>query len=222
MEPPPDLAKWRKGQRAVLLARRVAVPAPQRAEWDRLIETRLEAGLPLLGRMVIGFYWPCPGEFDARSLVGKLRAQGARAALPAVVAKKHPLEYREWWPGVPMNPGAMDIMTPEGTPVLLPDAVLMPPVGFSEEGARLGYGAGYFDRTLASLNPQPLKIGVAYELQRMPTIYPQPHDVLMDFVVTEADTYAVDKSGLKSVTPAECSRRADALAASRRLPRSNF
>jgi len=220
MEPPPDLTKWRQAQRAILLARRLAAPGLQRAKWDRSIEARLEAGFPLLRRMVVGFYWPFKGEFDARSLIGKLRTQGARVALPAVTEKKHPLEYREWWPGVPMKPGAMDIPTSEGTSVLVPDAVFMPPVGFSEEGARLGYGAGYFDRTLAALNPQPLKIGVAYELQRMPTIYPQLHDVLMDFVVTEADTYAVEESGLKPVTSAACSRRAEALAASRGLPRS--
>ena len=219
MEPPPDLVTWRKEQRGVLLARRGAVPAVERGQWDRSIEARLEADFPLLGRMTLGFYWPFPGEFDARSLIGQLRTQGARVALPVVIAKKHPLEYREWWPGVAMKAGAMDILAPEGTPVLVPDAVLMPPVGFSEEGARLGYGAGYFDRTLASLHPQPLKIGVAYELQRMPTIYPQPHDVLMDFVVTEAATYAVEASGLKPVTAAECSRRADALAAARGLPR---
>jgi len=169
---------------------------------------------------VVGFCWPFKGEYDGRSLIVKLRARGARAALPAVIAKKHPLEYREWWPGVPMKPGALDIPAPEGTPILIPDAVFMPPLGFSEEGARLGYGAGYFDRTLAALSPQPLKIGVAYELQRIPTIYPQPHDVLMDFVVTEVEIYAVEEGGLRAVPPGECADRVARIAAGRGLPRA--
>ena len=71
------------------------------------------------------------------------------------------------------------------TPTVVPDAVLMPPVGFDGAGYRLGYGGGYFDRTLASLSPRPLAIGVARELSRMETIRPQSWDVPMDFVITE-------------------------------------
>jgi 5,10-methenyltetrahydrofolate synthetase len=219
MGPPPDLVQWRKEQRALLLARRMSAPVSARAAWADAIDVLLETGFPQLRHMVVGFCWPFKGEYDARSLISRLRARGARAALPAVIAKKQPLEYREWSPGVVMKPGTLDIPAPEGTPVLIPDAVLMPPLGFSDEGARLGYGAGYFDRTLAALSPQPLKIGVAYELQRIPTIYPQPHDVLMDFVVTEVEIYAVENGRLEPVPPGDCAERAGRIAAGRGLPR---
>ena len=119
-----------------------------------------------------------------------------------------------------MKPGALGIPVPEGTRVLVPDALLIPPVGFGEKGGRLGYGGGYFDRTLASLSPQPLKIGVAFEVSRMPTIFPQPHDVLMDFIITEAGIHAVGLDGLRVIDPAECARMEARIIQERGLPRA--
>jgi 5-formyltetrahydrofolate cyclo-ligase len=85
-----------------------------------------------------------------------------------------------------------DLPIPQGTPALRPRALLVPPVGFDAQGYRLGYGGGYFDITLAALEPQPLKIAVAFELSRIDTIYPQPHDIPMDFVVTEERVHRVE------------------------------
>jgi hypothetical protein len=93
-------------------------------------------------------------------------------------------------------PGAFDLPVPQGTPVVRPDALLIPPVGFSSRGYRLGYGGGSFDRTLAAMDPQPLKIGVAFEIGRVRTIYPQPHDVPMDFIVTENGIHEVRDENL--------------------------
>lgn len=90
-----------------------------------------------------------------------------------------------------MTKGVFDLPVPDGTMVVQPQALLIPPVAFDTRGYRLGYGGGYFDRTLASMTPQPLKIGVAFELSRIATIYPQCHDVAMDFIVTEARIYHV-------------------------------
>jgi 5-formyltetrahydrofolate cyclo-ligase len=118
-----------------------------------------------------------------------------------------------------MKPAVLGIPVPDGTPVLVPDAVLIPPVGFSDQGWRLGYGGGYFDATLAALSPQPLKIGVAYELSRTPTIFPQPYDVPMDFVVTEAGIHAVEEGGMRRVDAAECARREALILTERGLPR---
>ena len=191
----------------------------ERAAWNGAITAHLETGFALLGGMVVGFCWPHKGEFDARSLVDRLRRQGARVVLPAVVRKREPLEFREWWPGSPMKAGVLGIPIPDGTPVLVPDAVLVPPVGFSAQGWRLGYGGGYFDRTLAALAPQPLKICVAFELSRMPTIYPQLHDIIMDFIVTEEGIHAVEKEGMRLVDAAACARREAQLVAERNLPR---
>jgi 5,10-methenyltetrahydrofolate synthetase len=86
-----------------------------------------------------------------------------------------------------------------GTQAVTPGALLIPPIGFDAQGYRLGYGGGYFDRTLASLDPQPLKIGVAFELSRIETIRPQPHDIPMDFIVTEAGIHRVGPGGLQRV-----------------------
>src|SRR6185436_2040899 len=99
--------------------------------------------------------------------------------------------FRAWWPGAPMTAGVYDIPIPDGTAIVAPDAAIVPMNGFDAQGYRLGYGGGYFDRTLASMSPRPLAIGVSYEFARLATIYPQPHDVAMDFVVTEAGLHAV-------------------------------
>jgi len=169
--------------------------------------------------MVVGFCWPYKGEFDARFLIHHLRQGGARAALPAVVAMKAPLQFREWWPGVHMTPGVFELPVPDDTRIVVPDALLIPPVGFGEQGDRLGYGGGFFDRTLAIITPQPLKIGVAFELSRIRTIYPQPHDILMDFIVTEAGIHAVEEGTMRRVEAAECLLLARKIASQRGLPR---
>jgi 5-formyltetrahydrofolate cyclo-ligase len=184
---PEDVARWRKEQRRELLARRVAVPLEQRREWNEAITRLLLEGFPQLGRMIVSFYWPFKSEFDPRFAIRGFREQGATAALPEVVEKHAPLQFREWWPGAPMKTGVVfDIPVPDGTAIVTPEACLIPPVGFDARGYRLGYGGGYFDRTLAKVAPHALKIGVAYEISRMPTIHPQPHDIPMDFIVTEA------------------------------------
>lgn len=91
----------------------------------------------------------------------------------------------------------------------------MPVVGFDSAGYRLGYGGGYFDRTLATLRPQPLKIGVGFELSRIPTIRPQWHDVPMDFVVTEAGIHWVSQAGLIQVAEPEAAALAGSIVARR-------
>jgi len=196
---PEDITQWRKATRVQLLANRAAVPQAQHREWTAVMTQRLVAGFPLLRRMTVGFYWPYQGEFDPRFAIRQFRLGGAVAALPVVVRKRTPLQFREWWPGVATAKGVFDLPVPEGTQVVVPQALLMPPVGFDEQGYRLGYGAGYFDRTLAEMTPQPLKIGVAFELSRLATIYPQPHDIPLDFIVTEAGIYRVAPAGLEII-----------------------
>jgi 5,10-methenyltetrahydrofolate synthetase len=179
-----DVPAWRKAERARLLALREAIPLEaRRAEDERITELLLEA-FPQLRAMTIGFYWPFKGEVDPRVAMHRLRVLGARSALPVVLAKGQALQFRLWEPGTPTEPGVFGLPVPQGTEVVVPDAVFMPPVGFDERGYRLGYGGGYFDRTLAALSPQPLKIGLAREVSRIPTIHPQPHDIPMDFVLT--------------------------------------
>jgi 5,10-methenyltetrahydrofolate synthetase len=214
-----ELAEWRKEERERLLARRAAVPAEDRRAWSEAITRHLEAGFGLLSNMAVGFCWPHAGEYDARFFIHTLRQAGARAALPVVVRKAAPLQFRAWWPGAPMKVGVLAIPFPVDTPLLLPDAVLVPPVGFTARGERLGYGGGFFDRTLESLQPQPLKIAVAFELCRIPTIHAQAHDIPMDFVVTEAGIHAVEDPMLRRIEASEAAAIAASLARARGLPR---
>ena len=117
-------------------------------------------------------------------------------ALPVVVAPKTPLVFREWHPGVELALGALDIPYPKDSAEVIPDAVLLPMNGWDAQGYRLGYGAGFFDRTLASLAKRPVVIGVTYEMAKLDTIHPQPWDIPADFVVTERGVYRRDPEGL--------------------------
>ena len=179
----------RRDQRAALLARRQAVPLAQRRAWDARITERLLRAFPVRAPLIVAFYWPMRGEFDPRFVIRAWRQAGARAVLPVVRARNTPLEFREWWPGVPTRRGVYALPEPQGSATLRPDVLLIPPVGFDAAGYRLGYGGGFYDRTLAAMDPPPLKIGVGYELSRMDSIGPLPHDIPMDILVTEAGVY---------------------------------
>lgn len=215
----PRIKAWRAQQRADLIARRMALPAAQRREWNAAISACLESCFPRLAEMTIGFCWPYQGEFDARFAIRYFRERGATAALPAVMGKASPLQFRKWWPGAPMVSGAYGIPVTDGTAPVVPDAAIVPMNGFDEQGYRLGYGGGYFDTTLAAAAPRPLALGVSFECARLPTIYPQPHDIAMDFVVTEAGVHAVSNARLEPITPGECRERVQRLCAERGLPR---
>ncbi len=156
----------------------------------------LERSCPGLAGCRLAFCWPIKGEYDARHLARTLRARGALTALPVVVAPRTPLVFREWHPGVELAKGALDIPYPVGSQQITPEAVLLPMNGWDAQGYRLGYGAGFFDRTLASLAKKPLVIGVSYELAKMDTIHPQSWDIPVDYLVTERGVYRRDPEGL--------------------------
>ena len=214
-----EIKAWRKARRAELIAARGAFTPEQRKSWGERITASLEAGVPVPPGAVVGFCWPHKGEFDARFAVRAWRERGAVAALPAVVEKTGPLEFRKWWPGAPTRPGVYDIPIPDGTEVVVPDIAIVPMNGFDAHGYRLGYGGGYFDRTLAALERRVLAMGVTFEALRLPSIHPQPHDIPMDFVVTEAGIYRAGGRALAMIDAATCAAEANSLMASRSLPR---
>ncbi|MGA8757705.1 MAG: 5-formyltetrahydrofolate cyclo-ligase [Stellaceae bacterium] len=184
-----DLAEvkaWRRDERKRLLALRTGAPAADRRSWGDAIEARLWEVLAKRTGITLGVYWPFQAEFDPRPLVHRLIAEGFSAALPVVVDKKGPLEYRLWRPDEPLVDGVWGIPIPQRRQVVVPQAVLAPLVGFDRGCYRLGYGGGYFDLTLAAASPRPLAIGVGFELSRIETIYPQEFDAPMDLIVTEA------------------------------------
>jgi 5-formyltetrahydrofolate cyclo-ligase len=183
---------WRKAQRAKLIAHRLSVGRNERARCNEAITAWLRQLLPSQGDVQsIGFYWPFKGEYDPRPLMRSLHGPRLRLLLPVVVERARPLVFREWWPGIRMTPGLWDIPVPAEGKAVLPDILLAPLVGFDERGYRLGYGGGYYDRTLATLPERPLAIGVGFELSRLETIYPQPHDIPMDLIVTERRTIRI-------------------------------
>jgi 5-formyltetrahydrofolate cyclo-ligase len=190
---PEPLRLWRRTERERLIAARLACTPQQLAEWQTRMDGHVLHALQCAGvditRACIGFCWPYMREYDARGLVARLRAGGARAALPVVVAPKTPLVFRAWDEATVLADGPLGIPYPADSPEVTPDLVLLPVVGFDEAGYRLGYGGGYFDRTLAALPKRPLVIGTAYELLRLPSIQPQEHDIPLDWVVTEAGAF---------------------------------
>jgi len=183
-----EVRLWRKAKRTVLIERRLAMPAAERAVRSEAITAALVQVLPPCPGALIGFYWPFKGEYDPRSLARSLHARGTRLALPVVVEKAKPVIFREWWPGIPMTRGVWNIPVPEAGDPVSPGVLLVPLVGFDRQRYRLGYGGGYYDRTLAVLSAKPQAIGVGFELSQVATIYPQPHDIAMDLIVTERGT----------------------------------
>jgi len=206
-----DIGVWRKAQREQWVAWRVALADTQRVAWGKRITASLLALLPLPRDIAIGFCWPYQAEFDARFAVRQWREQGAIVALPEVMGKGLPLRFRQWWPGVPMIRGVYDIPVPDATPEVVPDIMIVPMNAFDGCGYRLGYGGGYFDLTLAPPARRAVAIGVAYDDCRVPTIYPQPHDIAMDLVVTEAGIHAAGGEPLLLLDAAAAMARLQAL-----------
>ena len=194
---PTALKAWRKAERERLIAARVAVEPTVLDSWRRRMDITLERSFPGLARCRLAFCWPIKGEYDARHLARTLRSRGALTALPVVVKPKSPLIFREWHPGVEMVAGVLDIPYPVGSPDVVPEAVLLPMNGWDLQGYRLGYGGGFFDRTLASLAKRPLTIGVTYEFAKLGSIHPQSWDIPLDYVVTERGVYRRDGDRLE-------------------------
>lgn len=186
-----DIAALRRRLRQAAIAAREALPAEARAERSGRIEDHLESLLKTLAPRTLAFCWPWRGEVDLVAWVERwLAADSLRqAALPEVTAPEQPMGFRRWQPGDTMETDHHGIPVPAHGERVEPDVILVPLNAFDTAGYRLGYGGGYFDRTLAALDPAPLCIGVAFELARTETTHPQPHDQPMDWIVTEAGSF---------------------------------
>ena len=135
---------------------------------------------------VVAAYWPIRDELDCRPVLTRLMDSGQPVCLPVVVGDEEPLELRMWEQGAPLYPSGFGTLAPpDDAPRAEPDLVLMPLLGFDRAGTRLGYGGGYYDRTLASLRKTPRLIGFAFAAQELDFIPREPHDVPLDAVVTE-------------------------------------
>lgn len=193
-----DVARWRRATRARLRAERQAMG----------VEERRSAGEALAGHLwklladrfdgaqgrILSAYWPIKGEPDLRETMARLHASGVTVALPVVEVKAAPLVFRRWTPGTRMVRGDWNIpVPPPEADVMAPEIMLAPLMGWDGAGYRLGYGGGYFDRTLAALSPRPFTIGIGLRSARLATIYPQPHDIALDVILTEAGIENTDE-----------------------------
>jgi 5,10-methenyltetrahydrofolate synthetase len=177
----------RQALRAALVRARKAMPASRREACDAAIAARLIAWLPASGHApgVLALWWPLPGEPDLRRCFATLAARGWAIALPRVVAPDAPLAFGRWREGCTMVEEHHGVRVPAPFEVVVPSLVLAPCVGFDARGWRLGYGGGYYDRTLAVL-PAPA-IGVAYDCCEI-ELAPEPHDRRLAGVITESRT----------------------------------
>ena len=172
---------------SLALVRR-AIPAPQKSLWDAAIGHRVlawwraemaHAAGPL------GVYWPLRGEPDLSIAYAELADSGVRLALPVVLARDAALGFAAWTPGEAMVKDSMGVAVPAVLRVLeRPPVLLVPCLGFDAQRYRLGYGGGYYDRTLAA-QPRPLTVGIAYACQQT-EFASAPHDVALDRMITEA------------------------------------
>jgi 5-formyltetrahydrofolate cyclo-ligase len=179
-----DVARWRKAQRERLIDARLALPAAYRAAQTLAIANELDRLIPADCGAIISVYWPIRAEPDLRPWMRAKCEQGIRVSLPVAVALRQPLVFREWRPDAPLARGLWRIPYPADGIEVIPSVMLAPLVGFDSACYRLGYGGGFFDRTLAGMAAKPLVIGLGYPEALMRTIFPQPYDVPMDWIVT--------------------------------------
>jgi 5-formyltetrahydrofolate cyclo-ligase len=191
-----DVARWRKVERERLIAARSALTEEYRQEQTRAIARAVEKILASISSPALSVYWPIRGEPDLRAWMGALSRQGMRVALPVAIALGQPLVFREWRPHAKLARGLWGIPYPADGAEVVPSVVIAPLVGYDPMCYRLGYGGGFFDRTLAMLLPKPVAIGIGYPGAALSTIYPQPHDVPMDWIV------------VGSLDPIQCAERA--------------
>lgn len=197
----PEAKAWRNAQRARLVALRLSYSEDARRDWTARIMQRLES-TAMAADGPISVYWPFRGEPDLRPLMRRLATSGKSVCLPAVVQPRWPLEFRPWQPKCEMELGVWNIPIPKTNARVTPSLLLAPVIGFDTSGYRLGYGGGFYDRTLAALTGPRTVIGIGFDCSEIPSIGPHSLDIPMDRVVTESGfrTLARMSPGTKDVS----------------------
>ena len=167
--------------------RRSAMLGSVRADAARLAAEHFFTGMAIGPGEVVAAYWPIRDELDCRPVLTRLMDAGQPVCLPVVIGDGLPLELRLWEEGAPLYPSGFGTLAPaEAAPLAEPDVILMPLLGFDKHGTRLGYGGGYYDRTLAAMGRTPRLVGFAFSAQELEHIPRDGHDTPLDAVVTEA------------------------------------
>ena len=178
----------KRSLRAAMLARRETLLSAQRAQAAAVLAAFADTMALRPGEVVAGFV-PIRSEIDPRPLMQRLAGHGAILALPVIGARDAPLSFRLWSADTVLVPGPLGILQPAATaPLCEPDIVLVPLVAFDRTGHRIGYGGGYYDRTLHALRARRTirALGVAFAMQEVETVPASRHDALLDAVLTEA------------------------------------
>lgn len=177
--------------RAGALARRAALGAEQRAAAEQAIGVRVRALLSVLKPKVVGGYVPIRSECDPGAILERARASGIAVGLPAVIDRER-IVFRLHEPGTPLIAGGFGTMAPgDDAPIADPDILFVPLVGFDRNGNRLGYGRGHYDRAVAAARAggrRAVLVGLAFSVQEVEAIPAEPHDIRLDWVVTEKET----------------------------------
>lgn len=183
---------WRKQRaRKTALQRRKAAHAAHPEAAKALVTHFPDAIWPGVGEVVAG-YWAAHSEIDAIRLIETFHCEQARIVLPRVAGPGQPLEFHAWHPDDTLETGAHGIAEPKrGASQLVPNLLMVPLLAFDDRGYRLGYGGGYYDRTLEALRAAgPVTaVGLAFEAQRMKNLPVQRHDQRLDWIVTEKRAY---------------------------------
>jgi 5-formyltetrahydrofolate cyclo-ligase len=187
---PTLLAEMKAEARKAALVRRQSCDPSLGARLSAIV---LQEAPPPAGAVVAGF-WPMGPEIDIRPLVLALHERGHAALLPVTPKRGQPLGFRRWTPDAPLVRGPFGTQEPgPEAEAMVPDWLLVPLLAFDREGRRLGYGAGYYDRTLAAL-PGAFALGVGYALQEMPEVPAGPDDVPVHAVATERELIRVTRA----------------------------
>ena len=162
------------------LANQERVDAADAAAKYFLDDIQIDAG------MCVAAYWPIRDEIDCKPLLISLMDNLHSVCLPMVMGDEVPLEFRMWEAGAPLYPAGFGTLAPaETAPTIQPDLIIIPLLGFDQSGTRLGYGKGYYDRTIAAMENKPTLVGYAFSAQELESIPREAHDVPLDYLVTE-------------------------------------
>ncbi len=193
-QPSTSLDAEKKALRATAAARRAALARAAGSEAGAQLRDRFLAAVPLPAPgAVVSAFWPMGEEIDVRPLLERLDALGYRCCLPVTVGRGKPLVFRRWSPGLALVPGGFGTsVPPEGQPLATPDVLVVPLLAFDRRGYRLGYGGGFYDRTLEALRAAgraPLAVGIGYAGQEIAQVPHHAGDQRLDWVVTEREAF---------------------------------
>ena len=181
----------KKTQRQELIEQRLNMP--DRLQRADLLQRVMRIWLVGRSDTMIGAYWPIKGEFDPLPALHRWKEDGElleesqrrRIGLPVVDREKKTLQFHAWYPGCPMEEDAYNIPKPKDTEVIVPTLLFVPCVGYGAGGYRLGYGGGFYDRTLAVLEPRPFTVGLGFTQGFLPDLMPEPHDMPLDAILND-------------------------------------